>query len=82
MQLFTTHIGRVLVGGVLLLIGGIMSPNGTIGENIYSYGEGDLWVYMFYVGIALFSSEVLLFITYGVIVNPIRTLIEKRKKNK
>jgi hypothetical protein len=80
LQLFATHIGRILVGIVLCLVGGILSPNGTIGELLYDYDQGVFWTWMFYIGTALWTGEALLLITYGLIINPIKGLINKLKK--
>lgn len=82
LQLFATHIGRILVGAILFIIGGIMSPNGSIGEYIYDYDEGKFWLVLFYIGMVLWVGEALLFITYGLIINPIKSLIDKIKKKK
>jgi hypothetical protein len=79
-QVFLTHIGRGGLGIALSLIGGIMSPNGTIGEWIYDYDQGTFWLGMFYVGTALWVGEASLFIVHGLIINPIKALIKKLKK--
>ncbi len=79
-QVFLTHIGRIIFGVVLTIIGGILSPNGTIGELVYDYDQGVFWTWMFYIGTILWVGECLLFITYGLIINPIKGLIKKFKK--
>jgi hypothetical protein len=79
LQLFATNIGRILVGVVLSLIGGIMSPNGTIGEMIYDYNEGMLWLVIFYIGTTLWVGHVIVFILSGLIINPIKSFIGKIK---
>jgi len=71
-QIFLTHMGRILLAGLLLIVGGIMSPNGTIGEYIYDYDKGIIWTYMAYVGAATLMIETLISITYGWVINPIR----------
>ena len=82
LQLFATHIGRILVGAILFIIGGIMSPNGSIGEYIYDYDEGKFWLVLFYIGGLLWVGECMLFIVYGLIINPIKALRDKIKKKK
>ena len=79
-QMFLTHIGRIAVGIILSFVGGILSPNGTIGELVYDYDQGVFWTWMFYIGTVLWAGECLLFIIYGLIVNPIKALIKKIKK--
>ena len=79
-QVFLTHIGRGALGIILCIVGGVLTPNGSIGEWIYDYDQGAFWVGMFYIGTALWVGEVLLFILFGVIVNPIKALIKKLKK--
>jgi hypothetical protein len=79
LQTFATHIGRILFGALLSLVGGIMTPSGTIGELIYNYDEGGFWKVLFYIGMALVVGEGLLFIVYGIIINPIKSLIKKIK---
>ena len=79
-QIFLTHIGRIVLGAFLLFVGGIMTPNGSIGELIYDYDEGGFWKVLFYIGMTLFLGEGALFLVYGLIINPIRSLIEKLKK--
>ena len=67
-QIFLTHIGRLFfVAAPLLIIGGIMSPNGSIGELIYDYGEGGFWHVLFYIGLGIFAIECGLFILYGLL---------------
>jgi hypothetical protein len=57
-QIFLTHLGRLFfVAAPLMLVGGIMSPNGTIGELIYDYNQGGFWHVLFYIGIAIFLVE-------------------------
>ena len=79
LQTFATHIGRIMFGALLSIVGGIMTPNGTIGELIYNYDEGGFWKVLFYIGVILFTGECLLFIAYGLIINPIKSLIKKIK---
>jgi len=78
-QLFATHLGRILVGAILIVIGGSMSPLGIIGENIYNVDEGIFWWVLFYIGMVLIVGESLLLITFGLIINPIRGIIRKIK---
>jgi hypothetical protein len=77
---FLTHIGRILLGITLCIVGGVLTPNGSIGEWIYDYDQGAFWVGMFYLGTALWVGEALLFIVFGAIINPIKSLIKKFKK--
>lgn len=81
-QLFLTHIGRIGVGGLFLIIGGLLSPYGIIGENIYDYEEGRVWTIMSYIGVATLLIEFSIFFTYAWIINPIRDLKERRKNKK
>ncbi len=80
-QIFLTHIGRIGLSALLIVIGGIMSPYGVIGENIYDWNEGKLWSILMYIGGGSITIEILLFIIYAWIINPINALIE-RNKNK
>lgn len=82
LQIFATHIGRIALGALLMIVGGVMTPNGSIGELIYNYDEGTFWYVLFYIGIALLGFETLLFLIYGWIINPIRDLRERRKNKK
>jgi len=68
------------LGGVLLIFGGIMTPNGVIGELIYDYDEGLIWKILYYTGLVLIVGQGSAMIIYGLIINPIKRFIDKRKK--
>jgi len=78
-MLVTTHIGRLLLGCSLMILAGMMTPYGIVGELIYDYDEGLIWKILFYTGIALFVGQGLAMIIYGLIIRPIKNLIDKRK---
>jgi len=80
-QIFLSHIGRIGLSALLLVIGGIMSPYGIIGENIYHWDEGKLWSILMYIGGVTITIQILLFIIYAWVINPIKALRE-RNKNK
>ena len=80
LQIFATHIGRILLGAILMIVGGIMTPFGTIGELIYDYDQGGFWKVLFYIGIALLVGESLIMMAYAWVINPIRALKERKNK--
>ena len=60
-QMFLTHIGRIFfVAAPLIIIGGVMSPYGTIGEYIDYKRDITVFDYMMYVGISIVLIEFIL----------------------
>jgi hypothetical protein len=60
-QMFLTHIGRIFfVAAPLLIVGGIMSPYGTIGEYIDYKRDVTVFDYMMYVGVLILLVEALI----------------------
>jgi hypothetical protein len=81
--LISTHLGRLLLGAILFVLGFCLSQNGTAGELIGN-GEGNEGVdYPFYaglVGLALLLGETLVMIGYAWFVVPFNYLKKKFKK--
>lgn len=60
-QMFLTHIGRIFfVATPLLIVGGVMSPYGTIGEYIDYKRDVTVFDYMMYVGVLILLVETLI----------------------
>ena len=72
--LFTTNIGRFLLSILLTIIGGVMSPNGTIGGTIYGdVTKTTIWDFIMMFGIVSLMIQSLVFIVYGLIINPLKS---------
>lgn len=79
-QIFLTHIGRIFfVAGPLMLIGGIMSPNGTIGEHIDYKNNTTVFDILFYIGCAVFLFEGSLMLFWAA-KNTIKELLNRKNK--
>ena len=78
--LVITHLGRLLLAVILIVIGGLMSPEGTIGELIYNYDKGYGWHIPLCIGVIILLVETLIMITYAWVINPIRNYKERKKK--
>jgi hypothetical protein len=59
-QIFLTHIGRILLAALFLIIGGIMSPYGTIGEHINYKSDYTIFDTMVWVAVITFVVEFLI----------------------
>lgn len=78
-QIFLTHLGRLFfVAGPLLVIGGLMSENGSIGENIDYKNGGIVFDYMVYAGVAILIIEGTI-ILFHAIKNTISDIRNKKK---
>ena len=78
-QIFLTHIGRISLGICLSIIGLVLSCDGAIGElyrNPY-YVTTDWWLVIGVIGTTLWVTNGLLFIVFGLIINPIKMLMKK-----
>lgn len=75
--LVSTHFGRIIMGAILAIVGGILSPYGTIEFLSTDY---DFFTYMATAGMIIIGAYVLIMIAHAWIINPIRMLINKRKK--
>lgn len=78
--LWKHNLTRIALSGVLLLIGGIMSPEGTIGQWIDYKPEFTLWNWVMTIGAASLLGHILVFATYAWIINPIKKLKTKKRK--
>ena len=66
-RVFLTHIGRIFFLSIpLLIIGGIMSPYGTIGEHIDYKNDITVFDGMMYVGLLIFAVEIGLFFYWAI----------------
>lgn len=82
-QMFLTHIGRLFfVAAPLLVIGGIMSPNGTIGEYIDYKRDYTIWDTMMYIGIGIMLVEFVLMMYWATknTIGDIKDWWNRRKK--
>lgn len=74
--LATTHLGRIVIGAILTIIGGVLSPYSTIGFLSTDY---EFFTYMATAGMIIIGAYVVIMIVYAWVINPIRRLIDKRK---
>lgn len=63
-----------------MLFAGLLSSNGAIGQYIYNYGEGRFWDILMWIGVILLVGEGALMLVYAWIINPIKSLIARRKE--
>jgi heme/copper-type cytochrome/quinol oxidase subunit 1 len=78
-QIFLTWLGRFGLAGLFIIVGGFMSPYGSIGELIDYKRDFTIWDLMLYVGAFIAVSQTLVFITYGWVINPIRDYKNRKK---
>jgi hypothetical protein len=82
-QMFLTHLGRLFfVAAPLIIIGGLMSPYGTIGEYIDYKKDVTVFDWMMYLGALILVVEFFWMMFYAV-KNTIGDIKEwwKRKKD-
>ncbi len=70
-QIFLTWIGRFGLAALLMILGGFMSPYGTIGELLDYKRNTTIWDIMLWVGAGISLVQTLIFIDYGWVINPI-----------
>lgn len=75
--LVSTNLGRILMGAILAIVGGVLSPYGTIEFLSTDY---DFFTYMATTGMVIISAHVVVMIIYAWIINPIRMVINKKNK--
>jgi uncharacterized membrane protein len=74
--LVSTNLGRVGLGAILAIVGGVLSPYGTIEFLSTDY---EFFTYMATAGMSIIGAYVVIMIVYAWVINPIRRLINKRK---
>lgn len=75
--LWKNNLARIVLSGLFLIVGGIMSPYGTIGQYIDYEKDMTGWDVLMYIGAASLVLHTLVFIIFAWIVNPIR---DRKKK--
>jgi len=79
--LYGTNIGRLILGVVLVIIGAIMSPNGSIGQYVHYKNETTVWDVIMYTGCVYIIGSIIIWVIYAWIINPIRNFKNKRGDN-
>lgn len=83
LQIFATHLGRLfLLAAPLMIIGGIMSPYGTIGEYIDYKRDVTVFDVMMWIGAGILVVEFFWMMFYAVknSINDIKDWWARRKK--
>lgn len=80
--LWKNTLAKMILAGIFVIVGGIMSPYGTIGQYI-DYEPGiTFWEILMYIGAAYLAIMTLLFTIFAWIINPIRDYRAKKKNKK
>lgn len=81
--LFITHLGRIVIGAILVVIGGSLSRDGVIGEairNPQNYDNFDIFFWIMILGIMILLGYTIVMMAYAWVINPLRELKERKKK--
>jgi hypothetical protein len=76
------ELGRFILGGSLMMIGGALAKDGVIGEVIFDRGGYDFWNDVMLFGILILLIQTVRFMTMAWIIQPIKWLINKFKNRK
>ena len=77
-QIFLTWLGRFALAAVLIIVGGFMSPYGTIGEYIDYERDTTIWDCLLYIGAATALIQTLIFMVFAGI-NTVKDFKNRKK---
>ena len=74
-----SSLTRYGIYGTLLLVGGMMSPDGNIGQWIDYKPNFTLWNWVMVIGAIGAVVETLVYMTYAWVINPIKDFKNRKK---